>query len=152
METQNASTTPSESNLLQNVNTVRWEYRKITTQPGKIDYRKSEVIAFVVNAGMNVIANNFYIWIKERSFFCLKYLLCWTRILLDTSTFSNSGLSMMDISSRYLSTVQMGWAQFVQLSGIMSGLAYSWYEISKSFRTCSHFPVTLKIWLVIPMR
>ena len=29
------------------------ESRNITTQPGEIDDRKSEVIAFVVNAGMN---------------------------------------------------------------------------------------------------
>ena len=33
----------------------------ITTQPGEIDDRKSEVIAFVVNAGMNITANNFNI-------------------------------------------------------------------------------------------
>ena len=61
MEIRNASATPSKSNKLRNVNTVRWESRSITTQPGEIDDKKSEVIAFVVNAGMNIIANNFYI-------------------------------------------------------------------------------------------
>ena len=61
MEIQNASTTPSKSNQLRNVNTVRWESRDVTTQPLEIDERKTEVIAFVVNAGMNVNANNFYI-------------------------------------------------------------------------------------------
>ena len=61
MEIQNASTTPSKSNQLRNVNTVRWESRNITTQPGEIDDRKSKVIAFVVNAGMNITVNNFYI-------------------------------------------------------------------------------------------
>ena len=61
MEIQNASTTPSEANLLRNINTVRWESRNITLNQGDTDNRKSEVIAFVVNAGMNITANNFYI-------------------------------------------------------------------------------------------
>ena len=61
MEIQNASTTSSKSNQLQNVNTVRWESWNVTTQPWEINNRKSEVIAFVVNAGMNVTANNFNI-------------------------------------------------------------------------------------------
>ena len=61
MEIQNASTTPSKSNQLRNVNTVRWKSRDVTTQPWEIDDRKTEVI--VVNAGMNVTANNFYILI-----------------------------------------------------------------------------------------
>ena len=61
MEIQNASTTPSKSNKLRNVNTVRWESGNVTAQPLEINNRKSEVIAFVVNAGMNVTANNFYI-------------------------------------------------------------------------------------------
>ena len=61
MEIQNASTTPSKFNQLRNVNTVRWESWNITTQPREINDRKSEVIAFVVNAGMNVTTNNFYI-------------------------------------------------------------------------------------------
>ena len=61
MEIQNASTTPSKSNQLRNVNTVRWESTDVTIQPWAIDDRKTEVIAFVVNAGMNVTANNFYI-------------------------------------------------------------------------------------------
>ena len=67
METQNTSTAPSKSNHMRNVNTVRWESRNITTQLGEIDNRKSEVIAFVVDVDMNI--NNFYIEIKERSFF-----------------------------------------------------------------------------------
>ena len=53
---------PSKSDQMRNVNTVRWESRNITTQPGKADDRKSEVIEFVVNAGMNIIANFFYIY------------------------------------------------------------------------------------------
>ena len=59
MEIQNASTTSSKSNQLRNVNTVGWESWNVTTQPWEINNRKSEVIAFVVNAGMNVTANNF---------------------------------------------------------------------------------------------
>ena len=54
MEIQNASTTPSKSKQLRNVNTVRLESWNVTTQPWKMNDRKSEVIAFVVNAGMNV--------------------------------------------------------------------------------------------------
>ena len=61
MEIQNASTTPSKSNQLRNVNTVRSESWNVTTQPWEIHERKSEIIAFVVNAGMNFTANNFYI-------------------------------------------------------------------------------------------
>ena len=61
MEIQNASTTPSKSNQLRNVNTVRRESGNVAAQPWEINNRKSEVIAFVVNAGMNVTANNFYI-------------------------------------------------------------------------------------------
>ena len=48
----------------------------ITTKPGEIDNRKSKVIAFVVNAGMNIVANNFDI-------LCRKYLLYSTAVLLD---------------------------------------------------------------------
>ena len=51
MEIQNANTTPSKSNQLRNVNTVRWESRNVTTQLWENNNRKSEVIAFVVNAG-----------------------------------------------------------------------------------------------------
>ena len=69
MEIQNASTTSSKSNQLRNVNTVRWESWNVATQPWEINNRKSEVIAFVVNAGMNVTANNFNILFQERSFF-----------------------------------------------------------------------------------
>ena len=61
MEIQNASTTPSKSNKLRNVNTVRLESGNVTAQPWEINNRKSEVIAFVVNAGMNVTANYFYV-------------------------------------------------------------------------------------------
>ena len=61
MEIQNASTTSSKSNQLRNVNTVGCESWNVTTQPWEINNRKSEVIAFVVNAGMNVPANNFNI-------------------------------------------------------------------------------------------
>ena len=67
MEIQNASTTSSKSNQLRNVNTVRRESWNITTQPWEINNRKSEVIAFVVNAGMNVNANNFNIYSKNAS-------------------------------------------------------------------------------------
>ena len=61
MKIQNASTTPTKSNQLRNVNIVRLESGNVTTQPWEINNRKSEVIAFVVNADMNVTANNFYI-------------------------------------------------------------------------------------------
>ena len=46
------------------MNTVWWEFRNIDTQPGEINYRKSKDIAFVVNAGVNIISNNFDIEIK----------------------------------------------------------------------------------------
>ena len=61
MEIQNASTTSSKFNQVRNVDTVRWKSRNVTTQPWGINNRKSEVIVFVVNAGMNVTANNFNI-------------------------------------------------------------------------------------------
>ena len=61
MEIQNASTTPSKSYQLRNVITVQLESWNVTTQPWKINDRKSEVIAFVVNAGMKVTTKNFYI-------------------------------------------------------------------------------------------
>ena len=66
MEIQNNT---SKSNQLRNVNAVRWESLNITTQPWEIEGRKFKVIALVVNAGMKVNANNFYIKIQERSFF-----------------------------------------------------------------------------------
>ena len=56
MEIQNGSTTPSKSNQLRNVNIVRWESWNVKTQPWEINDRNSEVIAFAVNAGMNVTA------------------------------------------------------------------------------------------------
>ena len=61
MEIRNASATLNKSNQLRNVKAIRLESRNIITQPGEIDDRKSEVIAFVVHAGMNITANNFYI-------------------------------------------------------------------------------------------
>ena len=54
------STNSSKSNQLRNVNTVRLESGNVTAQPWEINNRKSEVIEFVVNAGINVTANNFY--------------------------------------------------------------------------------------------
>ena len=62
------------------------ESRDITTQPGEIEDRKSEVIAFVINAGMNITADNFNIFKnQEKKSLCLKYLLCSTEVLLDIS-------------------------------------------------------------------
>ena len=61
MEILNAITTSSKSNQLPYVNTFRWESGNVITQPWEINNRKSEAIAFVVNAGMNVTANNFNI-------------------------------------------------------------------------------------------
>ena len=61
LEIQNASTTSSKFNKLQNDNTVRWESGNVSTQPWEVNYRKSEVITFVVNAGMNATADNLYI-------------------------------------------------------------------------------------------
>ena len=51
--------TSRKSNQLPNINTVRWESRNIATQPGEINDRTSKVIAFVVNAGVNIIAKAF---------------------------------------------------------------------------------------------
>ena len=61
MDIEKASTTPSKSNQLRNVYTVRLESRTVTTQLREIDDRQFEVITFFVNAGMNVPANNIYI-------------------------------------------------------------------------------------------
>ena len=58
MEIQNASTTSSKSNQLRNFNTVRWESGNVTTQAWEINNSKAKVIACVVNAAMNVTANN----------------------------------------------------------------------------------------------
>ena len=41
MEMRNASATRSKFNQMRNVNTIGWEPRNITTQPGDIDNRKS---------------------------------------------------------------------------------------------------------------
>ena len=89
---QNASTTPIDSNQLCTVNTVRWESRHITTQPGESDYRKFEIIPFVIKTGLNVIANNFYIFkTKERS-------ICFVQLKLveyiSTKCLSNPGPPM----------------------------------------------------------
>ena len=65
IQIQIASTTPSKSNKRRNVNTIRKSMRSLgtsgATQTGEIDDRKTEVIAFVVNSGKNIVANNFYI-------------------------------------------------------------------------------------------
>ena len=69
MEIQNASTTPSKSNQLRYVNTILWDSRNITTQPVGIDDRKSDVIAFVVNAGITATTANrvfLYMYIVSR--------------------------------------------------------------------------------------
>ena len=58
---QNACTTACKFNQLRNENTLRWESRNITTQQGEIHDRESEIIAFVVQAGMKFTANNFFI-------------------------------------------------------------------------------------------
>ena len=70
IEIRNASAALSKPNQLRNENTIRWESRNITTQPGEINDRKSEVIAFVLNAGMNIT-------------FLLKYWLCSAAVPLD---------------------------------------------------------------------
>ena len=69
MGIQNTSTTPNKSNQLRNVQPVRWESGDVTTQPWEINNRKSEDIAFVVNAGMNVTAKTFILKSKTKSFF-----------------------------------------------------------------------------------
>ena len=103
MEIRNASATPSKSNQLRNVNTIRLKSSNITTQPGEIDVRKSEVIAFVVNAIMNITANNFtFKSRKEVSLSKVFALINWSSVgYMLGIYFSNSGLSMMNISSRY---------------------------------------------------
>ena len=59
MEIKNASKTSSKWNYLRNVNIVCLEFRNITTQQGEIKYRKSKIIAFVVNAVVIILTNNF---------------------------------------------------------------------------------------------
>ena len=48
---------------MRNINTVQLESRNINTQPGVINdtCRKSEVIASIVNASLDVTASNLYI-------------------------------------------------------------------------------------------
>ena len=53
----------SKSYQLRNVNPARLGSRSITTQLGKLMIGKSEVIALVDNACMNVFANDFYSYI-----------------------------------------------------------------------------------------
>ena len=54
---------------------IIWEIGNITIPPGEVNDRKSKVIGFVVNAGLNVIANNFYIYFNQgKNFLCLKFL------------------------------------------------------------------------------
>ena len=55
MEIRIASTTPGKSSQLRNVNSIRWEYRNITTQQG--DFDDMTDTTFVVNAGINITAN-----------------------------------------------------------------------------------------------
>ena len=43
------------------------ESRNINTQSGEIHDRKSKHITFVINAGMNVTADNFYILSPKRN-------------------------------------------------------------------------------------
>ena len=57
MEIRNVSATPYKSNQLRNVNTVY--DGSLGTSPHH--QGKFEVIVFVVNADMNITANNFYI-------------------------------------------------------------------------------------------
>ena len=51
------------------LNIIRLEFVNIITQPGEIDDRESDIIAFIVNAVMYVIVGKFYISIQENSFF-----------------------------------------------------------------------------------
>ena len=67
MAVEKASRIPSKSNKLRNVNTVQRESRSIP--------KKSEIIAFVVNAGMNV---TFIFKSRKKVFSSL------TEVLLDT--------------------------------------------------------------------
>ena len=79
MEIQNASKIPRQSNQLLkfNVKSLRWKSRNLTNQPGKSYDRKSEVIAFVVYAGIDVISNKDYILIQIRS---LSEVLNWSSV------------------------------------------------------------------------
>ena len=64
-----------------NINSVLWESRNIATQPGEIYYRKSEVIAFVVNDCVNITTNSFDVQIQERCFFVRS--ICLIEVLWD---------------------------------------------------------------------
>ena len=64
MEIQNASTTPSKSNQMRNVNTADGSLRRSPLNQGTIG---SEVIAFVINADLIVTANNFCIFRGSKS-------------------------------------------------------------------------------------
>ena len=89
---------------MRNVNTVRWESRNMTTKQGEIDYRKSEVIAFVVNAFMNVA---YTIW-----FFCYevlsrKMIYC---LLNNTSCSSNEYIKRLPIN--LIHQFKSGWIAY----------------------------------------
>ena len=62
----------------------------VTTQKGEINYKKPKVIAFVVNADMNITANNF---LNVSCFIKLKF--CWMNI---RNILAYSGLSMVNMS------------------------------------------------------
>ena len=104
MEIRNTSITHRKSYQLRSVNTVRWESWNVTTQPWQINNRKSDVIPDVVNADMNITTNNFYISkTKERiSLSEVFALFNWNHTgYISGKCFSNSGFSMLNISSRY---------------------------------------------------
>ena len=84
MGIQNSSTTctPSKYNQVQNVNTVQWESGNVTTKPWEINNRKSEVVAFVVNAGMNVTAK-FFIFKCKKELSLSEVFAYLTEVLLD---------------------------------------------------------------------
>ena len=66
---------------LRNINTIWWESRNITTQPGEINTRESKV--FVAYASVNFPANYFYILTKKKDTSCQKYLLYSIKVLFD---------------------------------------------------------------------
>ena len=63
---KNARTSSNlKSNHLRNINIVRWESRNITTTPAERKYRKPKVIAFDINASVDITANKFDVSIQE---------------------------------------------------------------------------------------
>ena len=77
--------------------------------------RKSEVIAFVVNAGMNVTANNFLYLNIRKKFLCLKCLLYLTEVLLDKYR-------------QYISQIQ-GYRWWIYIVKISRGIIKHVYEV-----------------------